>query len=455
LKTFREAAVPRGQVQMFPRTLDEYVPPDAKVRVVSDLIDSLDLSWLQQAYGGGGRPSYHPIILLKMMVFAYFEGLRSSRRIALALDTDVRFMWLSEGERPDHRTLCRFRARHAKAFERVFVETVHLCQRLGLVPLAHVAVDGTKIEANASTESTHFATTIGTRLQKVEDRIAQILREAEAVDAAEDAAFGDSRGDEIPEELRDAERRKERLEQVRREMEQEGLRSLVETDRDARVMRTSRGIRPAYNAQAAVDGEAQVIVAVAVVQAEVDRAELPAVMEQVHQNTGGMPDHLTADAGYHSKDTETYIEEQSLDAYIPPARNPARSTRLWEAMTYDEAADVYRHADGRVFKFYREETKDRRAYRVYRCKQSTILRRLDGESTDRMRAKLRTREGRAIFALRRQTVEPVFGRLKETLGLRRFLLRGLTGAGIEFRLACIAHNLAKAVKAVQGQPAIA
>jgi transposase len=440
---------------MFPATLDEYVPAGCEVRVVSSLIDQMDLRVLYEAYPGGGRPAYDPRIMFKILTFAYMKRQRSSRGIAQALENDVRFMWLSEGERPDHRTLARFRRSHEKAFHRLFKETVKQCSTLGLVSLEQVAVDGTKIEANASKESVHYAKTSAERLAKLNRQIDRILEEAEAADAREDAELGDRRGDEIPEELQTAEGRKAAIERAKREMEETGRSSYVETDPDSRLMRTSRGIRPSYNGQIGVDGKAQVVIAESVVQAEVDHSELPDVMDQVQENVGGMPAHLTADAGYHSKDTETYVEEHGLDAYIPPAPDPARLTQLRESMTYDEVADVYRHEDGRVFTFCQIQRKDRRLYRVYRCGRNMFSRRLDGELTELMRAKLRTKEGRAIFALRRQTVEPVFGRMKENLGLNRFRLRGLSGARIEFSLACIAHNLLKASKAVGLQAATA
>lgn len=440
---------------MFPATLDAYVPAGCEVRVVSSLIDQMDLRWLYESYPGGGRPAYDPRIMFKILTFAYMKRLRSSRGIAQAVENDVRFMWLSEGERPDHRTLARFRRSHEKAFHRLFRETVTQCSALGLVSMEQVAVDGTKIEANASKESVHYAKTAAERLAKLNRQIDRILEEAEAADAGEDAELGDRRGDEIPEELKTAEGRKAAIERAKREMEETGRSSYVETDPESRLMRTSRGIRPSYNGQVAADGKAQVIIAETVVQNEHDSMQLPGVMEQAKENTGGFPQHVTADAGYHSPQTEAYVEENGLDAYIPIQGVTPKLARLREELVYDEEADVYRHPDGRVFQFDHIEHKQGKVYRRYRCGQNTFSRRLDGELTERMRTKLRTKEGRAIFALRRQTVEPVFGRMKENLGLNRFRLRGLSGARIEFSLACIAHNLLKASKALRLEAATA
>lgn len=440
---------------MFPATLEDFVPAGCEVRVVSDLIDRLDLSVLSEAYRGGGRPAYDPTIMFKVLVFAYMKGIRSSRSIVQALENDVRFMWLSEGERPDHRTVARFRTSHGATFKRLFQETVKQCSRLGLVSMEHVAVDGTKIEADASKESVHYRKTAKVRQEKLDRQIERILEEAEAADAREDAELGDRRGDEIPEELQTAKGRKEAIERAQREMEASGRSSYVETDPESRVMRTSRGLRPAYNGQIGVDDKHQVIVAAEVVPNEHDSGQLPGVMEQTKENTGRLPKRVTADAGYHSPETLNYADEQGLDTYVPIQGVKASLALLREQLVFDEEADVYRHPDGRVFVFEQIHRKEGKVYRRYRCGSNTFSRRLDGEKTDRMRAKMQTDEGRAVFRLRRQTVEPVFGRMKEGLGLKRFRLRGLAGAGIEFALACMAHNLLKASKAVRLQAATA
>jgi transposase len=414
----------------------------------------MDLSVLYAAYPGGGRPAYDPTLLFKIIVFALMKGIHSSRAIVQALENDVRFMWLSEGERPDHRTVARFRTSHGEVFQRLFKETVKQCSRLGLVSLEHVAVDGTKIEANASKGSVQYKKTVEERLSRLDRQIEHILKAAEEADAREDAEFGDRRGDEIPEELRTAEGRRAAIERAKREMEESDRSSYVETDPDSRLMRTSRGIRPSYNGQIAVDGANQVIIASCVVQNEHDSVQLPGVMDQARENTGSFPRHVTADAGYHSPQTDAYVEENGLDAYIPIQGVNPKLARLREELVFDEEADVYRHPDGRVFVFDQIQRKEGKVYRVYRCGKNTFSRRLDGDKAERMRKKLQTDEGRAIFALRRQTVEPVFGRMKENLGFTRFRLRSLAGAQTEFSLTCIAHNLFKASKAVRLQAAM-
>ena len=219
MKRFKEMLSPPEQGFLLPPSVNEFVAADDPVRLVSEVVDSLDLRAFEDRYLGGGAPAYAPSVLLKVLLFAYSEGLRSSRRIEQALHTDVRYMYLAGMLHPDYRTIARFRCAHEPALRALFVDVVRLCQTMGLVLMRHVSVDGTKIQANVSGRHTYGRERLERTLAFVNEQVDRAMEEAKATDEAEDAQYGDKRGDELPQELKDAVRRKEILEAAKREMD--------------------------------------------------------------------------------------------------------------------------------------------------------------------------------------------------------------------------------------------
>jgi transposase len=446
MKRFKEPVTPKEQLFLLPPSVEEFVDKDSPARLLSEVVDALDLSLLERRYPGGGAPAYPPGIMLKILLFAYSEGIRSSRRIAKAVERDVCFMYLAQMQKPDYRTISRFRKDHGEVLPDLFVQIVHMCQELGLVLMGHVSVDGTKIKANVSGHETYGKDRLDRALQALEEKIAEALREAEEVDAAEDAEYGDARGDELPEELRDPVQRRERLRKAKEEMERRKHKTVAVTDLESRVMHTLDGNRAAYNAQAVVDSETQVIVAADVTQDCVDNAQLRPMVELAKEVTGVVPDVVTADCGYHSVDGLAYIDQTGLNAYVPVRGRVGYRKDNYE---YDAERDVYVGADGEELTYRKLVVKAGKTYRWYHAKRHNsnpfpeLYIRADGQRQERMHRKVNSPEGQAIFRLRKQIVEPVFGNLKENKGLRRFLLRGLSGARTEYLLGCIAHNVGK------------
>lgn len=457
MKVFREAVSAREQVFLLPPSVNEFVERDAPVRVLVDVVDRLDVSLLEARHKGGGAPAYSPRLLFSVLLYAYSEGIRSSRKIEQALKSDVRFMFIAGLSRPDYRTIARFRRANEAALCDLFTQVVRLCQAFGLVLMEHTAVDGTKIRADVSARKTYGKD----RLQKAldaaeervrvldaaEERVKEALREAEETDQREDALYGDKGLDEIPEALKDANKRKELLDAAMEKLKETGHKAVCATDLEARVMKTNDGNRAAYNAQAVVDREHQVIVAADVTQDCTDNRQLPAMLERAAANTGAVSSEVTADCGYHSVNTLAYIEKQGVNAFVPVhGKKAARQ----DGCTYNEADDTWTKDDtGEVLTFRGLDEKKGKTYRVYRGKRkgsepfSELYVRADGQRQRRMQAKLDSEEGKAVYRYRQQVVEPVFGRLKTRFGLRRFHLRGLAGARIEFLLACMAHNFEK------------
>jgi transposase len=431
---------------LLPPSVDAFVPADSPTRILSEIIDRLDCRALYQRYAGGGAPAYDPKMMLKVLVFGYSQGIRSSRKLARALEHDLRFMFLSGMSRPDFHTLCRFRKENQGFLQDLFCQTVSLARSCGLVLLEHVAVDGTKLEANAARRNVVDREEMVRQLKRVEEAVARILEEADAADEAEDAELKGARGDEVPEELKDLEARKERLDEALRELQESGRKTLVTTDRESRLMKTHGGYRAAYNAQAAVDKEHQIIVAAEVTQQEGDTSQLEPMLDQVEANCEALPQTTSADSGYWSQQSLDYVKRRQTDAYIPAPSKTRSQRHALDGWVYDPQRDVFRSEAGREMGFSRERIKDGRRYRVYRTRSQGLKEvwvRQEDAWVLALRSKLATPEGKAVYRLRQQTVEPVFGRMKEVLGLRRLLLRGLKGARIEYLLACSAHNLFK------------
>jgi transposase len=447
VKVFRDVASAREQVFLLPPSVNEFVERESPVRVLVDVVDRLDVSLLEARHKGGGAPAYSPRMLFTALLYAYSEGIRSSRKIEQALKSDVRFMFIAGMSRPDYRTIARFRRANEAALCDLFTQVVHLCQECGLVLMEHTAVDGTKIRADVSARRTYGEDRLQKALDAAEERVKEALKEAEETDQGEDALYGDKGLDEIPEALKDATKRKELLDRAMEKLKETGHKAVCATDLESRVMKTNDGNRAAYNAQAVVDRERQVIVAADVTQDCTDNRQLPAMLESAASNTGAYSSEVTADCGYHGVNTLAYIEKQGVNAFVPVHGKKAAKR---DGCAYNEADDTWQKDDtGEVLTFRGLVEKKGKTYRVYRGKRkdgepfSELYVREDGQRQRRMQAKLASEEGKAVYRHRQQVVEPVFGRLKTRFGLRRFNLRGLAGARIEFLLACMAHNFEK------------
>lgn len=416
-KTFRP--YDQDTLLLMPPSVRDWVDADSLPAFINDVVDELDLRPFFAAHDEPrGKPPYHPALMLKVLLYGYATGVRSSRRIEARLAADVGFMFLAGQARPDHKTIAEFRRRHLGAFSALFLEVLVLCQQAGLVKLGRVALDGTKVKANASKHKAMSYGRMAEREAALEVEVQAILDEAEAVDAAEDELYGDARSDELPPELRTREGRLRKIREAKAALEREarertGTADAVPdpkaqrnfTDPESRIMRSrTDGWIQAYNAQAAVDETAQVIVAVTVSADPTDPRHLPAMVDAIEANTGRRPRRLLADAGYCSDDNLAALEARSIDAYIAVRR-------------------------------------DRHSVPAPPSPRGRIPAGLS--SRERMDRKLRTKAGRAHYARRKTIVEPVFGQIKEPRGFRRFSLRGLERARGEWLLVTAVHNLGK------------
>jgi transposase len=419
---------------LLPPSLQEWLPEGHLAYFISDTVDALDLSAFHARYKKGGprNQPFHPAMMVKVLLYGYSTGVFSSRKLARKLHEDVAFRVLAADNFPAHRTLCDFRALHLEELADLFVQVVRLANECGLVKLGTVAVDGTKLKANASR---HKAMSYGHMLKaeaELKEQIKSLLEKAKATDAAEEH----EPDLDIPDEIKRRERRlatitaaKERLEARQREADREKGRSEDDdqqprnpdgsakrgpkykrkfgtpedkaqenfTDPDSRIMKHGNGaFDQSYNGQTAVDAENQIIVAAELTQNAADSAELPVMLDAVKGNLQGLPKQTLADAGYRSEAVLEQLSELATDVTMALGREGRSNLSV--------NADKYPH-------------------------------------TAQMADKLQTPAARQLYRQRKHIVEPPNGWIKSVLGFRQFSLRGLDKVSCEWKLVCAALNL--------------
>ncbi len=459
-KQFRDCNL--DQMLLLPASLHDWLPEGHLARFVAEVVETLDLSAIYAKYeegDGRGLAAYDPRMMVRLLIYGYCRGVASSRRMERATYEDVAFRYLAADEHPDHDTIADFRKEHSAALSQLFVQVLRLCQQAGLVKLGHVALDGTKMKANASKHKAMSYERMGEAEKKLEAEVKALLEEAARVDAEEDGKYGKGkRGDELPAELQRRETRLAKIREAKAALEREAReqaekeRAQVEarlkeraqqeaergrrfggrppeapdpekakpeakaqrnfTDPDSRIMKdgATKEFVQAYNAQAAVDSGAQVIVAASVTQDANDKKQLVPMLEQVKIVTGSKPQQATADSGYFSEANVTDARLVGIDLLVSPDRQK-----------HGEQVPV---ATGPPV-------------------GSPPGLSPTPSPAQAMRNKLRTPQGRAIYKMRKAVVEPVFGQIKEQRGFRRFLLRGLANVTAEWNLICATHNLLK------------
>ncbi len=414
------------QQLLLPAALQEWLPDDHLAYFISDVVDQLDLSSITARYEGErrGGPPYHPRMMVKVLLYGYCVGVASSRRIAQRLHEDIAFRVLAANNTPDFRTISDFRKDHLAALSGLFLQVLGFCQRVGLVKLGHVALDGTKVRANASRHKAMSYKRMKEKEAQLAAEVAELLRRAQEVDDEEDRRYGqDKRGDELPEELAFREGRLEKIREAMAALEAEAQAAAEAegkehlgvpddkaqrnfTDAESRIMPGpgGRDFLQAYNCQAVVDHAHQVIVAARATNQSSDKQQAAAMMQETIDNVGAVPREVSADAGYYSAKAVDDLQALGVDPFVAPEQ-----TRHGRVVPPAPRGRIPRHLSPR----------------------------------DRMRRKLQTRRGRQRYALRMETVEPVFGQIKAGRGFRQFLLRGLEKVNGEWSLICTGHNLLK------------
>lgn len=415
---------------MFPSTVLDFVPAGHIAHFIRNLVvEQLNLIKILSQYSEErGYPPYHPTMMTALILYAYSQGIYASRRIAKACEQRVDFMAITGMQQPDFRTISDFRKKHIGALGDLFGQVLKLCQKAGMVKLAHVALDGTRIAGNAAKDQTMKYGRMKKTEQELAQEVAGWFREAERQDSEDDATYGeDRRGDEMPDWVADKEKRRQKIRQAMAELEAEAkaeaecqkaendkkpARNRAQspitdtpsdeqkrnlTDGDSGLLKTSHGFVQGYNAQAAVDADSQVIVAQILTNERNDLNHFIPLIDQAEQNTEDAVTEVSADSGYYSEQNLEQAQQRTVRAYVATGR---------------------RDKDGRW--------------------HGDV-----GPLGKQMRVRIERGRLQTRYRFRKRTVEPVFGIIKNARGFRQFLLRGITKVRTEWSLLCTAHNLLK------------
>lgn len=461
---------------LLPLSLHDFLPEGHLARVINTVINELDLRELYDRYSDSGCSAYHPQALLKTLFYAYATGERSSRVIAHRLKSDIAYMYLAASQQPDFRTVNRFRKDNAEILKGLFIQVVRLCVGMGITKVGMIAIDGTKLKANASYRKTTKAAELDEQIAEIDRQIEAILRESEATDRREDEQHG-SEGNvyEVPEVLADKKELRERLRQAKETLKESGAKEINLTDREAVTM-LHKGYRPepSYNGQIAVDGDSGVIVAAVLTGNPADYSGLVELIEQTEENTGSVPIEVLGDSGFSSYDNLSYLEDRGIDGYIPEQRMESIRKGTYRhpefhksRFSYYETTDTYSCPMGQTLAYKatmrRPGHSDIRLYKCEACAEcgrksectKADYRQISQDAREhlmqRMTEKLKTLEGRRKYGRRKYTVEPVFGDMKYNQNMRVLHLRGRLKATGEFLLMCITHNLRKIAKHLMGK----
>ena len=443
------------QTLQMPPSLHDWLPEGHLARFIADVTEELDLGAIYRSYEGDGRgmAAYEPLMMLRVLLYGYCRGVVSSRKIEQATYEDVAFRFLSADTHPDHDTIASFRKRHLDALAGLFLQVLQLCQKAGLVKLGHVAIDGTKMKANASKHKAMSYDRMEETAQRLRQEVDELLRKAAAADEAEDAQYGKGNsGEELPAELARRESRLKKIREAKAELEQEAKENAEKeraeaeakiaerrekeaktgkkagghdpkvpdpeqakpdpkaqrnfTDRESRIMpdgANKGSFVQGYNAQAAVDSQAQVILAAEITQQTNDKQQLVPMIKLVAANTGSKPIAVSADAGYWSEANVGDESVAGVDLHIATGRQ--------------------KHGE--------------------KVAMATGPPPEDATPKEAMAHKLRTAAGKSIYKMRKAIVEPVFGQIKERRGFRRFSFRGVGSVRLEWKLICLTGNILK------------
>lgn len=476
-KQFRTCSL--DQPLLLPPSLQDWLPEKHLARFIGDVTEQLDLSEILADYtrrDGRGMAAYHPMMMVRVLLYGYCLGVVSSRKLERATYEDVAFRYLAADQHPDHDSIASFRQTRLQALAGLFMQALQLCEKAGLVKLGQVAMDGTKLKANASKHKAMSYDRMQEKEKQLREEVEKLLAQATQVDAEEDTRYGKGKqGDELPAELARRESRLKKIAEAKAALEPEARERACQekaaaeaklaerqrqeeergkkfgggppqvpdpeqaqpepkaqrnfTDPDSRIMLdgATKSFTQAYNVQAAVDSQGQIIVAAALTQEANDKKQLVPMLEQVAQNMGRKPEQASADAGYFSEAAVTDEKVAGMELLVPPERQKHSPGSERKPVIADMDAPAATASQSQS------------------VGQSTP--RAAKSATETMRDKLRTTAGRALYKMRQAIVEPVFGQIKAVRGLRGFSMRGREKVSAEWQIMCLTHNLLKMFRA--------
>ena len=471
----------RGR-KLFAQNVFDLLPPDHDCFIYEDIFSQIDTKTLEEKYSMLGQHAYHPKLVVAILIYAYSQGIYSSRKIEKKCREDLSFMYISHLNCPNFRVLSDFRKNNLYFFVDCFKESITMAKSLGMVSLGHVATDGSKFFADTSKHKAASYSHLDANEKRLEREIRELLKKADDIDSAEDKIYHNGTGYSVHDDLKIKEKRLEKIIKVKKELEKreqkenpgkeiDPKKQISYSDTDARIMKKGKDFSYCYNAQISVDSKDQIIVGCHLTQNANDKKELGRAIDEIEKNTDKLPEKITADSGYLSSENISVLKGNNIDGYIATGKGEKDAKDTGKIgirnFSYDEDKDVFVCPAGHAVKL--NSTSKKRIYKVAgackdcmlkkrctACKGDTATIYIDdgGITLAAMAQKMKKDSSKKIYGKRKIIVEPVFGQIK-TAGFSRFSLRGYGKAGGEFSLVCAVSNFKKIVKKIKMDISIA
>jgi transposase len=458
----------RSQKMLFPQSIDEYIPQDAPVRVYDAFVDALDFEQLgiKVEPNKVGCPQYDPKIMLKLLVYGYSYGIRSSRKLEREIHYNLSFIWLSGGLKPDFKTIAEFRRNNKAALANVLKQCARLCITLGLIEGNTLFVDGSKIRASASINNSWNEDRCSKRLEKIDTRIAQILSECEQADQSES---DEASLVKIKKELADNEKLRAKVADILNILKAEDKKSLNSTDPDCTKIHGRQGSHAGYNAQTVVDEKHGLIANSDVVNENNDLNQFARQVGQARETLGKKPQAACADSGFSDIDELEKVDKQGIKVVVPSIRQTSdKELGPFDKSNfkYDDASDSYMCPTGKILKLrYRRNNRGKEQKEYWAdvgickkcpnfgvCTKSSrgrkIMRLLKEELRQKLERQYEQPDSQEIYKLRKQKVELPFGHIKHNLKVGGFLLRGIPGVKAEMSILSSCFNIARMISII-------
>lgn len=453
---------------LLPAAIEEYVGPEDPVRAYDAIVDAMDVEELGLTVDAGkvGSPAYDPRLMLKLLVYGYSYGWRSSRKLERACHHDLSFMWIMGGLKPDHKTIANFRKNNKEAIGKVLKQSAHICMDIGLIEGNCLFTDSTKVRGAASISQTKSKQKWEEKLGEVDKRIEELLAECDETDGRETGSLVEVEG-----ELKDEQKLKGKIKRLLEQMEQEGLSKINGTDTDCVNFKGRQGSHAGYSGHLTVDGKNGLIVSGDVVSESNDSKQFSNQVQQAIETLGRPCVVAVADAGYANVENIEKTTEKGIDVIVPSQRqslhNPDDNLFGKDKFQYHAEKDEYICPEGNRLR-YSHYSKEKGCY-LYRMEKAALCRACPHfgicTSSDRGRATIRLKneelreklearyaseEGQAIYKRRKEVAELPFGHIKRNLGGGAFLLRGLAAVRAEFAILASCFNIARMITLTGG-----
>lgn len=469
--------------KLFTENIFDLLPGDDDCFIYEDIFSQIDTKAIEEKYSMLGRHAYHPKLNVAILIYAYSQGVYSSRKIEERCRKDLSFMYISHFNCPNFRVLADFRKDNLPFFLEAFKKSIEMAKSLGMVSLGHVATDGSKFFADTSKHKAASYSRLKANEKKLTKEIEELIKKADDIDAKEDKIYHNGTGYLIPDDIKIKEKRLEKIKKIKKELEDreekenpgkeiDPKKQISYADTDARIMKRSKDFAYCYNGQISVDSKDQIIVGQHLTQNPNDKKELSRAIDEIKESTGKIPEKMSADSGYLSSENISVLKDADIDGYIATGKGEKDISDTDKIgiknFSYDKQKDVFICPAGQGLKL--KSTGKKRAYKTaagvcagccYKnkctaCKgdTATIYIDDDGIILAKMSEKMKKDSSRQIYGKRKIIVEPVFGQIKTT-GFKRFSLRGLEKVAGEFSLVCAVSNFKKIVKKMKKEISIA